>query len=118
MTVTKISLQGLEFFAYHGVYEEERKIGNKYAVDITVTASRTEKSDRIHTTINYETLYKLAFQEMQESHKLLETIADRLIDNILLSFVDVMEVDVTVSKFNPPVGGICFKATVQVSKSR
>ena len=118
MTTTKISLQGLEFFAYHGVYEEERKIGNKYSVDISVTVNRFESTDKINSTVNYEQLYKIALQEMLVSHKLLETIAEKLSDNILYSFSDVLEVEVTVSKFNPPVGGICYKATVQVSKNR
>ena len=33
-----VSLEGLEFFAYHGYYDEEQKVGNKYSVDVTVRA--------------------------------------------------------------------------------
>jgi len=115
---TKITLQGLEFFAYHGVYEEERKIGNKYSVDITVVTYRLEQNDKIASTVNYEMLYKIAFEEMKVSHKLLETIAELIIESIFSTFKEVDNAQVTVSKFNPPVGGICHKATVEVSKTR
>ena len=35
----KITLDGLEFFAFHGYYDEEQKIGNKFGVDITIETS-------------------------------------------------------------------------------
>ena len=29
----KVALEGIEFFSYHGYYEEEQKLGNKYEVN-------------------------------------------------------------------------------------
>lgn len=39
-TLGTISLEGLEFFAYHGFYDEEQKVGNKYSLDITIHTDR------------------------------------------------------------------------------
>ena len=57
----KVALEGIEFFAYHGYYEEQRKIGNKYEVNIEITSDLSEaaKSDSLSGTINYEILYKI-----------------------------------------------------------
>ena len=32
----QIALEGMEFFAFHGYYDEEQKIGNKYGVDLYI----------------------------------------------------------------------------------
>jgi len=68
----KITLEGLEFFAYHGYYDEEQKIGNKYSVDLTVYADLSEAAaeDKLSKTINYETLYNLVLAEIKKSARL------------------------------------------------
>lgn len=113
-----ISLEGLEFFANHGFYEEEQKIGNKYSVDILIKTdfSKAASSDKLQETINYETLYKIIQQEMLERTRLLEHIAKRIIDKVYQEFPEIDFAEVSVSKYNPPVGGICHRAKVTLSK--
>lgn len=115
----KISLEGLEFFAYHGFYKEERKIGNKYHVDLTVEADLREaaKRDKLSFTIDYETLYKIIQQEMQKPSKLLEHIAQQVIMQIYEHFPEVNSIEVSVAKYNPPVGGVCKWAKVTLRRS-
>ena len=52
----KIALEGMEFFAYHGLYELERKEGNQFRVDIEIETDFTKGalSDEISGTLNYE----------------------------------------------------------------
>lgn len=116
----KITLEGLEFFAHHGYYREEQKIGNKFAVDITIITDLSEAAahDELKETINYETLYKLIRHEMGEPTKLLEHLGKRIIDTVFSNFSNVNEIEVSVSKYNPPVGGICHKATVTLMEKR
>jgi 7,8-dihydroneopterin aldolase/epimerase/oxygenase len=113
-TLGTISLEGLEFFAYHGVYDEEQKIGNKYAIDITIEANVTEaaQTDRLRDTINYEVVYKIASEVMQRRARLLEHIAHQIIERIRENYPHVESISVGVSKFNPPVGGVCTRAKV------
>lgn len=116
----KISLEGLEFHAYHGVYAHERSSGNKFEVDIAVEAilNETVLQDDLSGTINYETLYGLVKTEMEKPSKLLETVGYAIANSVLNSLPDVQHVEIKISKFNPPIGGVCKKATVMVSQSR
>jgi 7,8-dihydroneopterin aldolase/epimerase/oxygenase len=113
-----ISLEGMEFFAYHGYYDEEQKIGNKYAIDLTIEAdlSSAAESDRLKDTINYEELYQLVLQVMQTKHRLLEHVAHDIIEKIKTSYNSVDKVTVGVSKYNPPIGGICERAKVLITR--
>jgi dihydroneopterin aldolase len=116
----KISLEGLEFHAYHGVYAHERSSGNKFEVDIVVEAKLNEAvlEDDLTGTINYETLYGLVKTEMEKPSKLLETVGYAIASSVLNSLPDVQYVEIKISKFNPPIGGVCKKATVMVSQGR
>lgn len=113
-----ISLEGAEFFAYHGFYEEERKIGNKYSVDIRVSAdvSTAAADDRLEKTVNYEELYAILRQEMQMPSQLLEHIAHRIIEQTYTKYPHIEWVEVSVSKYNPPIGGICQRAIITIRK--
>lgn len=110
----KVALEGLEFFAYHGFYAEEQKIGNKYAVDITVTADLQEsaKEDDLKKTVNYEVLYTIITEVMKEKSKLLEHIGHQIIHAVRRQFPFVESIEVKVSKYNPPIGGVCQKASI------
>jgi dihydroneopterin aldolase len=116
----KISLEGLEFHAYHGVYAHERSSGNKFEVDIVVDGRLTDAvlQDDLSGTINYETLYALVKDEMEKPSKLLETVGYAIANRVLNTLPEVERVEIKISKFNPPIGGVCKKATVMVSKER
>jgi len=113
-----IHLEGLEFFAYHGFYDEEQKVGNKYSVDIKIRTdlSDARKSDELNSTINYEDIYKLTKKEMEISSRLLEHIAERIIKRVLSKYPDIEDCEVSISKYNPPVGGVCKRAKVTVKE--
>lgn len=116
----KIALEGLEFFAYHGFHQEERKIGNRYSVDIVVETNFDQAlhSDELAETVDYAKLYEVVQTEMQQPSNLLEHVAQRIADQIFTVFTRVTAIQVTVSKFNPPIGGICRRAYIELTKVR
>jgi 7,8-dihydroneopterin aldolase/epimerase/oxygenase len=118
--VGKVILQGLEFHAYHGVYPHERSSGNKFEVDVEVETqfSASAFQDDLSGTINYEDLYALTKAEMDKPSKLLETVGHAIAVKILETFPAALSVAVNISKFNPPIGGVCKKATVSVTRLR
>ncbi len=116
----RVSLEGLEFHAHHGVYAHERESGNKFEVDIHVDTdfSVGARQDDIHGTVDYEILYRIVSDEMQQPSKLLETVAEKIVEDVFRELPAVLFVELRISKLNPPIGGKCERATVKVSKSR
>ena len=111
-----IRLEGLEFFAHHGYYEEEQKIGNKYTVDIEIclNGNADYSLDNIDDTINYEEVYEIVKDVMISPTKLLEALADRINKKIKTKFPGIEYTNTTVGKHNPPIKGICKKASVSL----
>lgn len=116
----RIALEGLEFHAFHGVYPHERESGNWFEVDIAVETdfSAAAKSDDLSGTVDYETLYRIVKTEMEKPSKLLESVAEKIVNNVFQQLRTVMVVELSISKTNPPIGGKAKRATVSVSKKR
>jgi dihydroneopterin aldolase len=115
----QIALEGMEFFAFHGYYDEEQKIGNKYGVDLYIETNlqSAATSDDLHETVNYETLYNIVLDQMKIPARLLEHIGHRIIEKVQAKFPKVKSVKVKIYKFNPPLGGICHRAMVTLEET-
>ena len=102
-----IALEGMKFYAYHGVYEAEKIIGSDYVVDVLVkTQSPTTASkDKLEDTLNYESVYQICKMEMGEPKQLLESVVGAIIKRMKLQFPNMMALQVRVRKINPPLGG-------------
>lgn len=102
-----ISIEGMEFFAYHGCFKEEQIIGTKFIVDLHITTdtSEAEASDMLSKTINYQSVYLLVKKQMQSKSKLLEHVGRRILDSLKEEFPGIQDATIKVSKLNPPLGG-------------
>jgi dihydroneopterin aldolase len=116
----QILLEGLEFYSYHGCFKEEQVIGTWFNIDIILWGDfhKASLSDNIQETVNYLTVYQTIKKEMEQPSKLLETVAQRIIDVILLSYPPITQIEVKLSKLNPPLGGKIKSVGVRISKSR
>lgn len=103
----QISIENMEFYAFHGHYHEEQIVGSKFLVNLCIEADlkTASESDALKDTINYQAVYKVVKEEMQKKSKLLESIAKRIIDSLYTNFEGIQKVTVKVSKINPPIGG-------------
>ncbi|NJL75814.1 MAG: dihydroneopterin aldolase [Saprospiraceae bacterium] len=112
-----IALEGMHFFAFHGYYDEEQKMGGDFILDVYVTTSIADNSvaDNLETTINYESLYFICRTEMKKPAKLIETVANRIGRKIkTLHPTRVSMVKVRLRKLNPPLGGKVDCAYVEI----
>src|SRR5688572_20505789 len=118
--IGRVALEGLEFHAYHGVYPHERNSGNWFEVDVAVETdfSQGAANDELAGTVNYETLFQIVKTEMEEPSKLLETVAEKIITQVLAQIPEALQVELKISKINPPIGGKCRKATISLMKKR
>ncbi len=103
----QISIDGMEFYAYHGCYMEEQVIGTRFTVDVILETDtrEAEKTDDLYQTVNYQSVYRMVKEEMAVKSNLLEHIARRISDRIKRDFPQVSACRVKVSKLNPPLGG-------------
>lgn len=114
-----IALEGMKFYAHHGVHTEEHTVGNDYIVDIYINTdfSASAATDTINGTINYETVYLICKFEMKKQANLLENIAQRIINSLKSKFNNMQAVRIRVSKLRPPLGGIIDRAYVELEQS-
>jgi dihydroneopterin aldolase len=102
-----IAIQGAEFFAYHGFYPEEQKLGTKFIVDVEVSfmPAGNIKEDKISNTVDYEKVYNIVCDEMKNTRKLIETVAQSIADGVKEKYNFVDKIRVSIRKVNPPLDG-------------
>jgi dihydroneopterin aldolase len=115
-----ISLEGMEFSAHHGCFDEERTIGARFIVDLhlTVDIAQAAATDMLAHTVNYQDVYSAVSREMELPSKLLEHVAGRIATRLLADFAAVANVAVKVCKCNPPLGGKIRQTSVTITQSK
>ena len=114
----KITLSGMEFYAYHGCFAEEQAIGMHFRVDVcyVTDTSKAQQTDDIADTISYLDVYRIVKREMGTPSHLLEHVGDRICQALLAVFPAMESVTAKVSKLNPPLGGQLESVSVEVTK--
>lgn len=102
-----IIISGMEFYARHGCFAEEKVIGTRFRVDLKLSTSVLEASqhDDLSKTVNYQAVYKEVKVIMSEPVNILETLAYKILQMITDKFSSVVHAEVTVYKLNPSIGG-------------
>lgn len=115
-----IRLHNIRIHSNHGCLEEEAKIGSDYRVDLTITANLniSAQTDELSDTVDYVHLNLIVEEEMAIRSKLLEHVAERILNRIFKELIIVTEATVAVSKINPPIGGDVQMVTIERSKKR
>ncbi len=115
-----IKISNIRVYAYHGCLVEEGKIGSDYRIDLAVKVNLrpSAKSDQLSDTVDYVHLNKIVKEEMAVRTKLLETVADLILDRILVEIPLVNHVKIEVSKLNPPIGGNVEMVTIIMERER
>ncbi|MBO5133599.1 MAG: dihydroneopterin aldolase [Bacteroidaceae bacterium] len=116
-----ITLENLKFYAYHGVLEQERKVGGEYTVNISLEVTKPDCAvfnDSLEGTVNYATIYQLIKMEMQQPSALLEHVAGRILEKIFTTFASVEHIEIKLCKLNPPMGAAGDGACVMLCADR
>ena len=117
----KILLEGMEFYAYHGVNESEKTQGQRFIVDVEMVTdlSRASESDDLRDTVNYSRVYRLVKEIVEgPSRDLIEAVAGEIAGRVLEGF-PVEQVRVRVSKPDVPLKGAKLRgAAVEITRRR
>ena len=115
-----IKLQNIRTFSYHGCLTEESKIGSDYRVDLEVKTDlrKSSQTDELADTVDYVLLNRIVVEEMAIRSKLLEHVAQRIIQRIFKEIPAVSRILLAVSKLNPPIGGDVEAVTIEMEEYR
>ena len=110
-----IFLNDVRLYAYHGVLEQERRVGGEYSVSLRVHYNiyKAMKSDNVTDTLNYAHLLDIVKREMASPSNLLEHVVARIGKAIFKEYPLAESIDLTLTKLNPPIGadtsgaGVC-----------
>lgn len=102
-----ITVSGIQLYAYHGCMQEEARIGSNYVVDVILEAdlSVASASDELQHTVDYVSVNRIITEQMAIRSKLLEHVAKRIIDQLSFHHPEIVSMEVSVSKLNPPING-------------
>ncbi|MCK9859258.1 dihydroneopterin aldolase [Paenibacillus sp. ATY16] len=98
-------MKGMQFYGYHGVFQEENRLGQKFIVDLDLKLDleKAAATDDLDATINYAELYEQIKSVVQgEPYKLIEALAGGIATRVLEAYTMINEVAVRVTKPNPP----------------
>jgi 7,8-dihydroneopterin aldolase/epimerase/oxygenase len=117
----RIEIRDLRVMGIHGVLPEERERAQPFSVDIVawVDMAAAQRSDALADTVDYGALVQVVADVVsQRSYRLLEALAGRLADALLISDPRLDAVEVTVRKLRPPVPVDVASTGVRVLRSR
>ena len=114
----KIYLTDLEFFGFHGLYEAEKKIGNRFKLDIVIDFTPPVKRvEHIDQTIDYVQVYNMIKERMAIATPLLETVLEDLVTKIHQSSTLIKSIAVSIKKINPPIENFSGSVGVSLKKN-
>jgi dihydroneopterin aldolase len=115
--MAKITLENMEFHAFHGCMEHEQEYGNTFFVTLTVEfdSSASELSDALSDTLDFQKIYDIVELQMSIRSNLLEHVARRILDTITYSLPSINAARILLSKANPPLRGKVEKSSVEIS---
>ena len=117
----KITLKKLKFYGYHGVLQEENKLGQKFTVNLELYADLKKAcvTDSVEDTINYALVYALVREIVEtKQYNLIERLAEEIALRIFNAFEKVHEIVVEIEKPEAPVNGIYDYFSIQLRRKR
>ena len=117
----KFILTGIEIFGHHGDLPEERKLGQKFLVDLELNLdlSVAGKSDELSDTVDYPKVLEITEKIVAGKPKnLIETVAEEIAENILKNFPKVESVKVVLHKPHAPLKIKYSDAAVSIFRQR
>ncbi len=122
MTRDEVFLEGLRFYAFHGVNPEEQALGQRFVIDVRIETDLRPagRSDDLNRTISYSAVYKRVRAVVEGApRRLIETVAEEIAATLLADFPAAEIVSVTVRKPEVPMKGSMLDAAgIRIVRTR
>src|SRR3954447_4463288 len=119
--LTTIQISGLQIFGYHGLFEEERRLGQKFNFDIdaTLNPAPTHRDDNLHASVRYDAVVDATVNLAGAmKYQTLEALGEAVAIGLLRRFALIDSITVGVSKFSPPIPHALSKVGIAVRLER
>ncbi|MBC2151621.1 dihydroneopterin aldolase [Listeria innocua] len=117
----KIYLNELAFYGYHGVLQEETKLGQTFRVSLILGLStkKAGQSDSVDDTVSYADVYDTVKGIVEGTpFKLIEALAEKIASEVLTDYPLLEEITVKLIKPNPPIPGHYDSVAVEIKRKR
>jgi dihydroneopterin aldolase len=119
--LTSITIAGLETYAYHGLFEQERTLGQKFVFDLEAELGEgpSHSDDELVSSVRYDGLVDETIKVAQgEQFRTLEALGETIARALLDRFDLVQTITVSVAKLSPPIPHALRHAGVKVRLGR
>lgn len=99
-----ISLDKVRFWGFHGVFPEEKVLGNWFTVNLSISLLSNSAIQTLDQTIDYGSLYAILKKEMSMPTELLEVLAENIKNRIVLTFPSIHSMSLEIQKQKPSIG--------------
>lgn len=117
----RISIQRIGVFAYHGVYEEEGRLGQRFyvSIDAWLDLAPAGQEDSLEKSVSYADI-AAQVQEIAvgQRYQIIEALAEAIAGELLRNFPRIDEISVTVEKPNAAVAAILDSIFVTIHRAR
>ena len=117
----KVFIEGFTVFARHGVHPEEAVLGQRFVFDVALKLDLAPagRSDHLADTVDYGTVMARIAQVAEKRHcRLLETLAEAIVQDLLEAFPRVQEVRLRIHKPAAPVPGTFSSLGIEITRER
>ncbi|BFH65874.1 dihydroneopterin aldolase [Paenibacillus azoreducens] len=117
----KMKLHHMEYYGYHGVFEEERKLGQRFYIDLELELDlrAAGQKDDLSQTVNYAEVHENVKKVVEtESFRLIEALAERIASLLLDTYTSIDALTVKVTKPHPPFDIHFQGVTVELHRTR
>jgi dihydroneopterin aldolase len=116
-----IKLNDMLFYGFHGVHDEERRLGQRFIVSahLYTPGEHDSKISRLEDTVDYTKVYD-DIREVLESRQfqLLEVCANTIAEKLLEDYPLLHQVRLFIQKPSVPIKGILSSVEVEIFKER
>ncbi|MFI3321681.1 MAG: dihydroneopterin aldolase [Rikenellaceae bacterium] len=111
-----IEIEKMEFYSFHGCFEAEKIVGNRFELYLKATCSAEKAmiSDEVSDTVSYLDLYGTIKKEMAIPSNILENVGYRILTAIKKEYPAIETCQIKISKMNPPLGGSIERVSVSM----
>lgn len=120
-TGDRIILKDLGFYGYHGVFEQEATLGQRFYIDLELGAdlSHPATTDELEGSISYADVYDVVKSAFEiKRMKLIEAVAQNVVDALFAAFPDLDWIIIRIRKPEAPIAMVRGEAAIELHRQR